>query len=71
MNLYFISVHKNGNLTKNLAKYPTILTLNLVNDRYVDQQRLTKVIKYHMMRTSLKVWKSQIIFTITNLKQIL
>ena len=71
MNLYFISVHKNGKLTKNLAKYPTILTLNLVNDRYVDQQRLTKVIKYHLMWTSLKVWKSQIIFTLTNLKQIL
>ena len=54
MNLYFISVHKNGKVTKNLAKYPTILALNLVNDRYVDQQRFTKVIKYHMMRTFLK-----------------
>ena len=71
MNLYFISVHKNGKVTKNLAKYPTILALNLVNDRYVDQQRSTKVIKYYMMRTSFKVWKSQIIFTLTNLKQIL
>ena len=64
-------VHKNGKLTKNVAKYPTILTLNLVDDRYVDQQRFTKVIKYHMMRTSFKDWKSQIIFTLTNLKQIL
>lgn len=71
MNLYFISVHKNGKVTQNLAKYPTILALNLVNDRYVDQQRFTKVIKYHMMRTSFKVWTSQIIFTLTNLKQIL
>ena len=71
MNLYFISVHKNGKVTKNLAKYLTILALNLVNDRYVDQQRFTKVIKYHMMRTSFNVWKSQIIFTLTNLKQIL
>lgn len=62
MNLYFISVHKNGKLTKNLAKYPTILTSNLVNDRYVDQQRFTKVILIVRNDVNFLSHKSQINF---------